>query len=417
MKENHRICEKSLSSLFDIPIDPVEKHSDKFKNLSIGCPSYGYFLKKLSDSGWIRFAVGFKSGVYCHPLKTKWCIKIIGMGIGDDPYYFCGRGYYLRHEKEMLLSLRNKGFDFQPNVMSDEDSISFLFENCDTAEKEAKRLVENKDILIIEYISGVTIASRTGYNLDYEVSLPVNEEFLRKTFIALHYLKQELTRANQIGLMHNDPMPDNIILTLDNSDNAFNIRARLVDFELAKDLSHSSPNYVEDTVNELYKERDVPLNHQTHKYKKSLDQHLMDGSIELVKEFIDYIAIIKSPSGDRYDKSPSMVATGSSGGIYIFNPANVSVETQMNNLYINMNQGFTQVADQIQDLVEQLKNQGIPADDAQNRVAQCIANQAQQNPGLSDKLRRWAQSLGEATVSDMAKAVIKLAIRSAGIAL
>lgn len=359
--------ESIASSLFDnLSLESIDKHSEKFKNLSLGCPNYGDFLKRLSDQGWIRFAVGFKSGVYCHPDNRKWCIKIMGMGIGDNPYYFCGRGYYLRHEKEMLLSFKNSGFDFQPNVMSDEDSISFLIENCGAVEEEARHLVENKDLLIIEYINGVTIATRTGYHLDYEVKLPTDEEVLRKTFIALHFLKQELTRANQKGLLHNDPMPDNIILTLDDSGTG-NLRARLVDFEIAQDINpitYSSPNYVDNTVEELYQERDVPLNHQTHKYKKNLDQHLIDGSIELIKEFLDYITITKPLSRDypEPDKASSLVFTGNLGCTFIVNNASnsMSVENVVNNV--------DYVALEIQQLIKQLEQSHLVNTKEEQRI-------------------------------------------------
>jgi hypothetical protein len=36
---------------------------------------------------------------------------------------------------------------------------------------------------------------------------------------------------------------------------------------------------------------------------------------------------------------------------------------------------------------------------------------------MKDKLVKWGQSLGSATVSDVVKAAVKLAIRSAGIPL
>ena len=85
--------------------------------------------------------------------------------------------------------------------------------------------------------------------------------------------------------------------------------------------------------------------------------------------------------------------------------------------YINMSQDLTQAATQIQDLIEQLQKRGVAVDVAQEKVAQDVANQAQNNPTLKAKLLKWGQSLGDATVNDVVKGVVKLAIRSAGIPL
>jgi hypothetical protein len=101
------------------------------------------------------------------------------------------------------------------------------------------------------------------------------------------------------------------------------------------------------------------------------------------------------------------------GGNYI--ESNSGVYIQGN--YIDMNQDLTQAATQIQDLIEHLKKGGMTDDFAQEQVAKDIANQAQKNSTVKDKLVKWGQSLGEATVSDVVKGAVKLAIRSAGIPL
>jgi uncharacterized protein YjbI with pentapeptide repeats len=85
--------------------------------------------------------------------------------------------------------------------------------------------------------------------------------------------------------------------------------------------------------------------------------------------------------------------------------------------YINMHQDLSQAATQIQDLLEKLQKQGVTVDVAQEQVAQDLATQAQNNATMKDKLVKWGQSLGDATVSDVVKGVVKLAIRSAGIPL
>ena len=85
--------------------------------------------------------------------------------------------------------------------------------------------------------------------------------------------------------------------------------------------------------------------------------------------------------------------------------------------YVNMSQDLGQAAVQIQDLLEQLQKQGVTVDVAKEQVARDMATQAQGNPTMRDKLVKWSQSLGEATVSDVVKGAVKLAIRSAGLPL
>jgi uncharacterized SAM-dependent methyltransferase len=71
----------------------------------------------------------------------------------------------------------------------------------------------------------------------------------------------------------------------------------------------------------------------------------------------------------------------------------------------------------IQELIDRLRNQGVTVDLAQDRVAKELADRASSDPTMRDKLTKWAQSLAEATVSDVVKGVVKLAIRLAGIPL
>lgn len=85
--------------------------------------------------------------------------------------------------------------------------------------------------------------------------------------------------------------------------------------------------------------------------------------------------------------------------------------------YINMSQDLSQAASQIQSLLEKLQQQGITVDVAQEKVAKDIVNQANNNPKMKEKLISWGQSLGNATITDVVKGAVKLAIRSAGIPL
>ena len=87
------------------------------------------------------------------------------------------------------------------------------------------------------------------------------------------------------------------------------------------------------------------------------------------------------------------------------------------NYIINMSQDLSDAAREIQDVIEQLQRRGATVDVAQDQVAQDIAAQAQNNSTIKEKLLKWGQSLGDATVSDVVKGAVKLAIRSAGIPL
>jgi hypothetical protein len=85
--------------------------------------------------------------------------------------------------------------------------------------------------------------------------------------------------------------------------------------------------------------------------------------------------------------------------------------------YINFSQDLSEAASQIQELLDTLQQKGVSRDVAETQVAQDMANQAQNDPTLKNKLIKWGQSLGNATVTDVAKGVVKMALRSAGLPL
>ena len=87
-------------------------------------------------------------------------------------------------------------------------------------------------------------------------------------------------------------MPANIVFSLQDDDSLI---ASLVDFELAQDLKGSSPEYVSQSVQELYKERDVPRNSQTRAYTKNLDQHIISQAIVAIRGIR---AAVKDLEGD-----------------------------------------------------------------------------------------------------------------------
>ena len=92
---------------------------------------------------------------------------------------------------------------------------------------------------------------------------------------------------------------------------------------------------------------------------------------------------------------------------------------QSNVQYINMSQDLTQAAQQIQDLLQQLQNQGVTVEDSQQQVADGIAKQAEVNPTMMGKLVLWGKAMAnkasETTVSEAAKIVFTLALKAAGV--
>jgi uncharacterized protein YjbI with pentapeptide repeats len=89
--------------------------------------------------------------------------------------------------------------------------------------------------------------------------------------------------------------------------------------------------------------------------------------------------------------------------------------------YINMSQDLTQAAQQIQDLLKQLQNQGLSVEDSQQQVATDLAKQAETNTAIMGKLVFWGKAMAnkasETTVSEAAKIVFKLALSAAGVPL
>lgn len=256
-------------------------HDKSFKNLSNSYWVYDELLKGLYAKGWFRFAAGFKAGIYGNP-NSDWCIKIMGMGVGENPQYFCERGYYNEHERNMLTDFAEAGFSFQPKVLSQGKSIEFLLENQIVNEEQASLRVKNNDILIMERIKGIPIATQTGYGLDYIAEYSVSSQSTKdEMHAAVFELKTELQKANTLKLLNNDPMPPNILFVLSHG----KIRARLVDFEIAQNLSKDSPEYVNKTIPDQYIHREVPKNAYTGAYTKNLDQHLIDGTISFLSAY------------------------------------------------------------------------------------------------------------------------------------
>lgn len=133
-----------------------------FKNLSSGYWVYDRLLSDLRRHGWVRFALGFKAGVYGNG-KSDYCIKILGMGVGENPLYFCERGEYIAHERDMIADFHNHHFHFLPRALSVSDFIDFLRRACGVDEEQAYLRCVNNDLLVLEYIhSGGTFCYSNG---------------------------------------------------------------------------------------------------------------------------------------------------------------------------------------------------------------------------------------------------------------
>lgn len=88
--------------------------------------------------------------------------------------------------------------------------------------------------------------------------------------------------------------------------------------------------------------------------------------------------------------------------------------------YINTSQDLTQAAAQIQELLQQLqqKQPTITEEEATNKVAEDLANQARSNGTMREKLRNWGASLASETANELiVSSVIRIACSIAGIPL
>jgi hypothetical protein len=91
------------------------------------------------------------------------------------------------------------------------------------------------------------------------------------------------------------------------------------------------------------------------------------------------------------------------------------IETNNGFVQINMREDLNSVAAQIQSSINRLQKEGKSSEEAEEKVAQDIAIQAQNDPTTKEKLKKWGESIGTATVTDVVKGAVKLAIRLAGI--
>lgn len=86
---------------------------------------------------------------------------------------------------------------------------------------------------------------------------------------------------------------------------------------------------------------------------------------------------------------------------------------------VSSTNNLSEAALQIQELLQQLQNQGNTSEESQKKVASDLAEQAASDPSVMGKLVQWGKSLadtaGKTTVSEATKGVVKLALQIAGI--
>jgi hypothetical protein len=207
-----RIGRRQFNQLVRKPVLVGIDGDTSLRNLAPPFWVYGDLIADLETAGWRRFGAGFKSGVYGHPDMTH-CVKLLGMGVGQAPHYFCERGYYIDHERQVLEQCAKQGFSFAPRVLSKEDSVRFLVDKCKVRSAQAELRVGRNDLLVQEVVRGIPFATQTGHHLNYDLHvLACEEDLLHDMMAALHALRTDLRKANETGFLHNDPMPSNIIL-------------------------------------------------------------------------------------------------------------------------------------------------------------------------------------------------------------
>lgn len=91
------------------------------------------------------------------------------------------------------------------------------------------------------------------------------------------------------------------------------------------------------------------------------------------------------------------------------------------NIDYSAKQSLAEAAAEIQQLLTQLQTKGYSLEEAQEQVATDLAQQAQSNPTVNNKLVKWGQYVSDAVangiIGDVAVEVIKLALRLAGISI
>lgn len=96
-------------------------------------------------------------------------------------------------------------------------------------------------------------------------------------------------------------------------------------------------------------------------------------------------------------------------------------QTGGNLVDVSSTNNLTEIASQIQELLQQLQLHGCTLEEAQQKIAEDLAKQAESDPSVMGKLAQWGKSLadtaGKTSVSEAAKAIVKIALKTTGIAI
>nr|WP_263971087.1 pentapeptide repeat-containing protein [Leptolyngbya sp. NIES-2104] len=175
---------------------------------------------------------------------------------------------------------------------------------------------------------------------------------------------------------------------------------------------------IESQAKELY---DMKLQFLETQYRAELDAK--DREIEIYKrQSTDMIEIVKLQAS-RSIHITAIAGSQAMGDRNIhMGSGNYNERIEGNYIqgnYTNMSQDLTQAAQQIQNLLQQLQNQGVTVEAAQQQVATDMAKQAKSNPAMMGKLVLWGKAMAnkasETTVSEAAKVVFTLALKAAGL--
>ena len=153
-------------------------------------------------------------------------------------------------------------------------------------------------------------------------------------------------------------------------------------------------------------EYQTQLQRQEVESANSISTSMLEITKFLAQSRMEIKVVAESKSGDTYSgnvRAANFAPHGTaSGGVF--------------NDFSNT-QDLAEAASQIQSLLSQLQEQGETSESAQQRVAENLAQQAKDSTTVKKKLEMWGQKLGDATVTDVVKGIVKMALRSSGLPL
>lgn len=137
---------------------------------------------------------------------------------------------------------------------------------------------------------------------------------------------------------------------------------------------------------------------------------------------INQLFTLLQSSQERLGEVPKLMADLKSGDSYYGDIKAVNFTprgTGMGGVYNDFSntQDLAQATSQIQALLIQFQQQGQSLEASQQQIADDLAEQAKKDPTTLGKLVMWGQKLGDATVTDVVKGVVKMALKGVGVPL